>query len=135
MWVVGVIANGCASNEGITETLADSNIVLTEKGQESTVPVQLPSGDIRSALNISDNPDNIGATVKVCGLLQAYFSRSGIKSLTDYDIDETTTGVEETLVDENAPVEYYNLQGVKVEKPEKGIFIKKQGVKTTKVVL
>ena len=36
---------------------------------------------------------------------------------------------------ENAEVEYYNLQGVKVENPEKGIFIKKQGNKTTKVVL
>ena len=37
--------------------------------------------------------------------------------------------------DANAPVEYYNLQGVKVTNPEKGIFIKKQGGKTTKVVL
>ena len=36
---------------------------------------------------------------------------------------------------ENAEVDYYNLQGVKVENPEKGIFIKKQGNKTTKVVL
>ena len=36
---------------------------------------------------------------------------------------------------ENSEVEYYNLQGVKVENPEKGIFIKKQGNKTTKVVL
>ena len=36
---------------------------------------------------------------------------------------------------ENAPVEYYNLQGVKVENPSNGIFIKKQGAKATKVVL
>ena len=36
---------------------------------------------------------------------------------------------------ENTEVEYYNLQGVKVENPEKGIFIKKQGNKTTKVIL
>ena len=35
----------------------------------------------------------------------------------------------------SAVVEYYNLQGVKVENPEKGVFIKKQGGKTTKVVL
>ena len=37
--------------------------------------------------------------------------------------------------DANAPVEYYNLQGVKVANPEKGIFIKKQGSKATKVIL
>ena len=36
---------------------------------------------------------------------------------------------------ENTEVVYYNLQGVKVENPEKGIFIKKQGNKTTKVIL
>ena len=35
----------------------------------------------------------------------------------------------------DAPVEYYNLQGVKVANPSNGIFIKKQGNKATKVVL
>ena len=41
----------------------------------------------------------------------------------------------ETIEAENAPVEYYNLQGVKVANPENGLFIKKQGNKATKVVL
>ena len=44
-------------------------------------------------------------------------------------------GVEEVETDADAPVEYYNLQGIKVENPAGGIFIKKQGNKTTKVVL
>ena len=35
----------------------------------------------------------------------------------------------------DAPVEYYNLQGVKVANPSNGIFIKKQGAKATKVIL
>ena len=48
---------------------------------------------------------------------------------------DTATGIEDTMVDENAPVEYYNLQGVKVANPENGIFIKKQGGRTSKVVL
>ena len=48
---------------------------------------------------------------------------------------DTATAIEEVGVDANAPVEYYNLQGVKVARPENGIFIKKQGSKTTKVVL
>lgn len=51
---------------------------------------------------------------------------------TDQDV---ITGVEETMVDANAPVEYYNLQGVKVADPENGLFIKKQGGKTAKIVL
>ena len=41
----------------------------------------------------------------------------------------------ESVEAENGAVEYYNLQGVKVANPEKGIFIKKQGGKATKVVL
>ena len=50
-------------------------------------------------------------------------------------VGDIPTGVEDTMVDENAPVEYYNLQGVKVANPENGIFIKKQGGRTSKVVL
>ena len=49
--------------------------------------------------------------------------------------EDILTGVEDIAVDANAPVEYYNLQGVKVENPSNGIFIKKQGTKATKVVL
>ena len=34
-----------------------------------------------------------------------------------------------------APAEYFNLQGVRVENPEKGIFIKRCGSKVSKVIL
>ncbi len=47
---------------------------------------------------------------------------------------DSITGIEEIAAEEGE-VEYYNLQGVKVANPEKGVFIKKQGGKTTKVVL
>lgn len=44
-----------------------------------------------------------------------------------------TSGVESVAVENvNAPVEYYNLQGVKVANPANGIFIKVQGDKATK---
>ena len=49
-------------------------------------------------------------------------------------ICDNATGIEEIEAGANA-VEYYNLQGVKVANPENGIFIKKQGSRTTKVVL
>ena len=44
------------------------------------------------------------------------------------------TAIEEVGVDAGEAV-YYNLQGVKVANPENGIFIKKQGNRTSKVVL
>ena len=43
--------------------------------------------------------------------------------------------VEEIEVDDNTPAVYYNIQGVKVNNPSNGLFIKVQGNKATKVVL
>lgn len=51
-----------------------------------------------------------------------------------YMYEDPAVGIDEVGAEAGA-VEYYNLQGVKVENPEKGVFIKKQGGKTTKVVL
>jgi hypothetical protein len=45
------------------------------------------------------------------------------------------SAIEDVTLDEKVAVEYFNLQGVKVENPTKGLFIKKQGNKTTKVIL
>lgn len=44
-------------------------------------------------------------------------------------------GVADITVDENAPVEYFNLQGVKVANPENGVYIRRQGNNVTKVTV
>lgn len=47
-----------------------------------------------------------------------------------------TSGIDNvTVADENAPVEYYNLQGVRVANPESGLYIKRQGNKAIKVLV
>jgi hypothetical protein len=46
-----------------------------------------------------------------------------------------TTSVSNIAVDANAPVEYFNLQGVRVANPENGLFIRRQGNKATKVLV
>lgn len=47
-----------------------------------------------------------------------------------------TTAIDEIGVDgEDAPVEYYNVQGIRVENPEHGLYIKRQGNKVSKVIL
>jgi len=52
-----------------------------------------------------------------------------------FDIPESA-GIDEIAADENnAPVEYYNLQGVRVENPENGLYIRRQGSKVEKVVI
>lgn len=53
---------------------------------------------------------------------------------TTYSISVGTTGVESIEV-VSGDAEYFNLQGVKVANPERGIYIKKQGDTTTKVLV
>lgn len=45
------------------------------------------------------------------------------------------SGLVNIAADQNAPVEYFNLQGMKVENPAAGLYIKRQGNTVTKVVL
>ena len=56
----------------------------------------------------------------------------------DYTLEQLADegGVEGVAADleENAPVEYYNLQGMRVANPSNGLFIVKQGKKATKQV-
>lgn len=70
---------------------------------------------------------NADGTVSIAQLVQG-------KSLTMYKLTLAASAIENVAAD-NAAVEYYNLQGVKVANPENGIFVKKQGAKATKVVL
>lgn len=52
-----------------------------------------------------------------------------------YEKDTTTTASVSGIGADSSEAVYYNLQGVRVANPEKGLFIKKQGSKTTKVIL
>lgn len=66
------------------------------------------------------------------------FAAADLKPQLKLTFEKTGTTVSvETIGDDNsnAPVEYYNLQGVKVTNPEKGIYIMRQGTSVRKVVL
>lgn len=50
-------------------------------------------------------------------------------------VPDNTGGTTNLVIDNNdCAVEYYNLQGVRVSNPENGIFIRRQGNKTIKVI-
>lgn len=61
-------------------------------------------------------------------------AETAVKTVT---VTGTSTSVVDVIADdENAPVEYFNLQGVRVENPAAGgLYIKRQGSKVTKVIL
>ena len=80
---------------------------------------------------------NSGEYLKGFALPRAEAAVTKAASVYSFTVNgDNIVGIDEIEAeDANAPVEYYNLQGMKVANPEKGIFIKKQGGKTTKVVL
>ncbi|MDD6888659.1 MAG: DUF6359 domain-containing protein [Bacteroidales bacterium] len=145
-WVKGYIVGRCDGQafapvfdatpvEGID--MQSANIVLapsadcTEK--ELCIPVQLPTGDVRTALNLVDNPTNLGKEVHVYGNIYKYFSVPGVKNTNNYKLNSTDSAIA-IESDANAPVEYFNLQGVRVDNPAKGLYIMRQGSKVVKVV-
>lgn len=53
-----------------------------------------------------------------------------------YLIIDKLNGIDGIAVDENAPIEYFNLQGVRIANPEKGqLVITRQGSKTSKTIV
>ena len=69
-----------------------SNIIIADNPDETDsakcMPVQLKSKtDIRTALNISENPGNLGKKVTLTGSLEEYFKSPGLKELTAYSFE------------------------------------------------
>lgn len=67
-----------------------TNVGLADSADETDptkiLPVQLPSGSIRTGLNLVDNPTNFKAQVTITGSLEAYFQTAGLKSPTAFTI-------------------------------------------------
>lgn len=78
---------------------AVSNIALAatkdETDKTKTVAIQLPVGDIRSAVNLVDHPENLGKELAICGELIAYFGLPGVKNATAASLDGTEIGAAE----------------------------------------
>lgn len=47
----------------------------------------------------------------------------------------SSAGVDAVVADTDAPVEYFNLQGIRVAQPENGLYIRRQGSTVTKVLV
>lgn len=73
-----------------------TNIVIADNANDTTniVPVQLPKGDVRNALNLPENPEMDGKEVLLYGELVKYFTVAGIKNTTCAIVDGVVYGVE-----------------------------------------
>lgn len=104
-WVKGYIVgyvNGKSIDGSILNDLSSitdenkTNLLIadskTETDYKNCLVLQLPSGDVRNALNLKDNPSNLGKEVIVKGSLEKYFGTAGLKSITEYVLDGQSSG-------------------------------------------
>jgi hypothetical protein len=68
-------ADGCDSNTNII--IAGS---ASANNPDNCMPVQLPSGALRTGLNLKDHPELIGKEILIYGQLDQYFKVHGIKT-------------------------------------------------------
>ena len=133
VWVKGYIA-GCVNtsngNEVSTEDPVASNLALSSTGTvTSVIPVQLPSGAVRNALNVVDNAGNVGKEVLVFGNIQKYCQVAGVKNVTQYEFTgneteiEIVTGIQKLTIDTDVNAPMYNLKGERVDANYRGVVI------------
>ena len=111
-------------------------------GIKGSIPTEIKAGqiyeythEITLLQSIGNNYDNVNVIVYLLNASNGQIENACIlKSLGD----GSYAGIEPVIDDFNesdAPVEYYNLQGVRVSNPGAGIFIRRQGNNVSKVLL
>lgn len=69
----------------------NSNVIIADSPSETSISncliVQLPYGDIRTAVNLRNNAANLGKQIKLRGNLLAYFSSPGMRDTDGYWLD------------------------------------------------
>ncbi|MCM3732491.1 DUF6359 domain-containing protein [Fictibacillus nanhaiensis] len=96
-YIVGTVKGGSGASisyqfEG--PFTQDTNLAIadspTETDKTKIMPVQLPSGEVRNALNLKTNSDHLGKKVQITGDLTAYFSVPGHKNAKTFSFVDGT---------------------------------------------
>lgn len=96
VWVYGYIVGGDLSSTKASFKAPFSsrtNIVIAARAgttdRSNCLSVQLQKGNIRDALNLVDNPENLGKTVFLQGnIVESYYGIPGLQSLTEYELKD-----------------------------------------------
>lgn len=92
VWVYGYIVGGDLSSSRCSfqpPFVSNTNIAIATKSscreKDQCVSVQLSKGDIRDALNLVDNPGNLGRQVYLKGdIVEKYYGITGLQCITEF---------------------------------------------------
>ena len=103
-WVKGYIVGGIIDDNNSTSTIDGPEDVVfgtnvratavliadskTETDYTKCVVVNLPTGAIRTAVNLKDNPENLGVELQIYGVLRTYFGIAGVRDLEAHKLGE-----------------------------------------------
>jgi len=86
---IGNVLKAETANFNVPATVKTNMLIAAdpnERDWSKCVPVQLPSGDVRSALNLGDHPENQGKEVCIYGQTGSkYCSAYGVRSVSSYN--------------------------------------------------
>lgn len=133
------LGNNCQTTFG--GVLKNASVYLENGNSKAFVEAAGVSGD-PVAVSFKDGAFVVGAAViqgttntEMFPLTNADFHLEADEANNNLVLAEGTLGIENVEIEESAPVEYFNLQGVKVAEPTPGLYIMRQGNKTAKVVV
>ena len=90
-----------SSKEDGTLNTYNTNILIASAAGVTDVakcvPVQLPSGPLRSGLNLVENPDMLGQKILIYGSLEKYFGAAGIKNPSYAKVGDKNFGIDPSV--------------------------------------
>ncbi len=93
VFVKGYIVGSCTGKDFASATFtadgaSNTNVLIADNASctdaAKCIPVQLPSGDVRTALSLQQHPENLGKQVLLGGDIAKYFSQPGFKNTSSY---------------------------------------------------
>ncbi len=94
VWVSGYVVGGnlTSSSASFDKPFTSRTCLLlgprsSTRDRQSCVSVQLPSGEVRDALNLVDNPEILGRKIMIRGdVVASYYGLVGLKNCSDYKL-------------------------------------------------
>lgn len=134
-------------NDKLNLNVGDQLTVRCEEGstiayiEESLTPAAIaPRAASATAewVNTGENPytytvQNLGTRLSFAAVKNGVYSEPSVLTISDSGITTGIEGIEAEAAE--AAVEFFNLQGVKVNNPVNGLYIRRQGSKVEKVVV
>lgn len=132
-----------ATEEGIVDLSSQAKVGETATVFAWTASQQIEDSEEKETVDIADTDFTVADGVftfkkdfegAICTLTNEAFPKLTLKT-TAIDIKAAGSAVNEIEAADNAEAEFFNLQGIKVSGNEPGLYIRRQGNKTTKVLV